>query len=236
MAVRVFDSLMLIRYASRNTFILDKPLISHAPPSAMSRSDIPVPLLPIENRILLIRGQKVMVDADLADLYGVQTKALNQAVKRNAERFPSDFMFQLTADEKLEVVTNCDHLARLKYSRTLPFVFTEHGAIQASNVLASPQAIEMGLYVVRTFVRLREVLASHKELASRLDSLERKTEALALQHDAFARNTRVQLKQVFDAVRELMKPPEATPKRAIGFIELQEKSPRTKPKARKRNG
>jgi hypothetical protein len=96
-------------------------------------------LLPrIEHQILVIRGQKVMIDADLAALYGVPTKALNQAVKRNAARFPSDFMFQLTEPEKSEVVTNCDHLAKLKFSKSLPFVFTEYGAVAIANVLASP--------------------------------------------------------------------------------------------------
>lgn len=118
--------------------------------------DNPPPIERIENRILIIRGQKVMIDADLAELYGVPTKALNQAVKRNSERFPVDFMYQLTTEEKAEVVTNCDHLARLKFSRSLPFTFTEHGAIQAANVLGSPQAVEMGIYVVRAFVRLRK--------------------------------------------------------------------------------
>ena len=177
-----------------------------------------------------------MIDADLAELYGVSTKALNQAVKRNAERFPADFMFRLTVNEKQEVVTNCDHLANLKFSRTLPFAFTEHGAIQASNVLASSRAVEMGLSVVCAFVRLREVLASNKELSRRLDNLEQKTEALAMQHDDFARNTRVQLKQVFEAIRELMTPPMVTPKRPIGFVELQEKPAKPKPGAAKRNG
>lgn len=183
----------------------------------MSATQLPTIPARIENRIVITRGQKVMIDADLAELYGVPTKALNQAIKRNAERFPQDFMFQLSAEEKAEVVTNCDHLRKLKFSRTLPFAFTEHGAIQAANVLASPQAVEMGVYVVRAFVRLREVLNSQADLAKRLDDLEQKAEALALQHDSFARNTRVQLKQVFDAVRELMTPPEP-PKRPIGFV------------------
>lgn len=175
-------------------------------------------VLRVEQRILVIRGLKVMIDADLADLYGVPTKALNQAVKRNAERFPADFMFQLTAEEKAEVVTNCDHLARLKFSKALPFAFTEHGAIQASNVLASPQAVEMGVYVVRAFVRLREVLASSRELAAKLDALEHKTELLSLQHDALASNTRAQFKQVFEALRQLMAPPAEPAKRPIGFV------------------
>lgn len=176
------------------------------------------PALRIESRILVIRGQKVMIDADLAELYGVPTKRLNEQVKRNADRFPADFMFQLTADEKAEVVANCDHLAKLKFSKTLPFAFTEHGAIQASNVLATPQAVEMGVYVVRAFVRLREVLASSRELAAKLDALEQKTERLSLQHETFAGNTRVQLKQVFEALRQLMAPPADPPKRPIGFV------------------
>ena len=186
-----------------------------------------VPLERIESRILLIRGQRVMIDADLAELYGVPTKALNQAVKRNAARFPADFMFQITPEEKQEVVTNCDHLAKLKFSKSLPFAFTEHGAIQASNVLASPQAVEMGVYVVRAFVRLRALIATQRNLAARLDELEEKTERLALAHDTFSRNTRTQLKQVFDAVRELMTPPDP-PKRPIGFITPEETKPQGK--------
>jgi hypothetical protein len=113
-------------------------------------ADAAVMLPRIESRILVVREHKVIVDADLALLYGVPTKALNQAVKRNAERFPMDFMFQLSAAEKAEVVTSCDHLQKLKFSKSLPFAFTEHGAIQAANVLASPRAVEMGVYVVRT--------------------------------------------------------------------------------------
>lgn len=118
------------------------------------------PLARIESRILFIRDQKIMVDADLADLYGVPTKRLNEQVKRNQERFPPDFMFQLTSAEKLQVVASCDRLAGLKFSKSLPFVFTEHGAIQAASVLASPQAIEVGVYVVRAFVHLREMIIS----------------------------------------------------------------------------
>jgi hypothetical protein len=176
------------------------------------------PLLPhIETRIQVIRGHRVIVDADLAELYGVPTKALNQAVKRNAGRFPADFMFRLNATEKLEVVTNCDHLRSLKYARTPPYVFTEHGAIQAANVLASAQAVEMGIYVVRTFVRLRELAAAHGDLSSRLDELEHTTAALAMQHDTLGRSTRAQLQQVFDALRQLMSPPDP-PRRLIGFV------------------
>lgn len=121
-----------------------------------------------------------------------RTKSL--AVPRAAMWLPGDFVFQLTADEKTKVVTNCGRLTRLKFSKALPFAFTEHGAIQASNVLASPQAVEMGGFVVRAFVRLREALASTQELATKLDALEQKTESLSLQHDTLAGNTRVQFK------------------------------------------
>jgi hypothetical protein len=176
----------------------------------------------IESRILVVREQKVIIDTDLAELYGVPTKALNQAVKRNAERFPMDFMFQLTADEKAEVVTSCDHLRKLKFSKSMPYAFTEHGAIQAANVLASARAVEMGIYVVRAFVRLKQASTLHADLAKRLAELEDKTEALAMNHDTFSRNTRNQLKQVFDALRELMTPPDP-PKRPIGFINPEDK-------------
>ncbi|MBK6974759.1 MAG: ORF6N domain-containing protein [Sterolibacteriaceae bacterium] len=173
-----------------------------------------VPLERIEARILVIRGKKVMIDADLAELYAVPTKALNQAVKRNAERFPEDFMFRLTAVEKQEVVTNCDHLTRLKFSSALPFAFTEHGAIQAANVLASPQAVEMSVYVVRAFVRLRELIASNTELAQRLDELERRVEQKLHTHDQA-------IADLINTIRELMRPPE-TKKRSIGFVTPEE--------------
>ena len=157
----------------------------------------------IERAILWLRGRRVMLDTDLAALYGVATKVLNQAVKRNRERFPPDFMFRLTPREKRKVVTDCDHLSRLKFSSTLPHAFTEHGAIMLASLLNSPRAIEVSLDVVRTFVRLREVLASHAELARRLDELERK-------HDR-------QFTQVFAVLRELMGAPPAVERRRIGF-------------------
>ena len=189
------------------------------------------PLVSIDSSILQIRGHKVMIDTDLAALYGVPTKALNQAIKRNARRFPQDFMFQLSPAEKQEVVTNCDHLAKLKFSKMLPFAFTEHGAIQAANVLNSAQAVEMSVYVVRAFVRLREAIISNKELAHRLDELENKADLMELKHDTFEHNTRVQLKEIFEAMRGLMATPEPEKpkKRAIGFVEHEEKP--GKPKA-----
>lgn len=189
-------------------------------------------LLPrIEGRIQVLRGLKVMIDADLAELYGVPTKALNQAVKRNAGRFPPDFMFQLDAAEKVEVVTNCDHLSKLKFSRSLPFAFTEFGAVALANVLASDQAVEMGIYVVRAFVRLRQAASLNEDLAKRLAEIEEKTERLEMSHDTFSRNTRNQLRQVFEAIRELTMPPEP-PKRPIGFVTPEEKK-MTKGKARR---
>lgn len=189
-------------------------------------------LLPrIEGRIQLLRGLKVMIDADLAELYGVPTKALNQAVKRNAGRFPPDFMFQLNAAEKAEVVTNCDHLAKLKYSKALPFAFTEFGAVALANILASSQAVEMGIYVVRAFVRLRQAASLHEDLAKRLAEIEEKTERLELSHDTFSRNTRNQLRQLFEALRELTTPADP-PKRPIGFVTPEEKKA-TKGKVRR---
>ncbi len=184
-------------------------------------------LLPrIESRIVKLRGLRLMIDADLATLYGVTTKRLNEQVKRNADRFPGDFMFQLNTAEKAEVVANCDHLAKLKFSKVLPYAFTEHGAIQAANVLASPQAVEMGIFVVRAFVRMRELTTVHADLAKRLSELEQKTEGLALTHDTFSRNTRAQLKQLIEAVNQLMAPPDP-PKRPIGFIAPEDKGKKT---------
>ena len=164
-----------------------------------------VPAERVESRILLIRGQKVLLDADLAKLYGVTTKRLNEQVKRNRDRFPDDFMFQLTPDEKAEVVANCDHLQGLKFSPAFPYAFTEHGAIMAASVLNTRRAIEMSAFVVRAFVRLREVLAAHKELAAKLAALERKV----ANHDKHIR-------ALFDAIRQLMAPPEK-PRKRIGF-------------------
>jgi hypothetical protein len=187
-------------------------------------------LLPrIESRIVVLRGLRLMIDADLAVLYGVTTKRLNEQVKRNAERFPGDFMFQLSPAEKAEVVANCDHLQKLKFSKVLPYAFTEHGAIQAANVLASAQAVEMGIFVVRAFVRMRELASVHADLAKRLDELEHKTEGLALTHDTFSRNTRAQLKQLIEAVNQLMVPPDP-PRRPIGFINPEDKGKKTREK------
>jgi hypothetical protein len=159
----------------------------------------------IENRILLIRDQKVMIDSDLAKLYGVTTKRLNEQVKRNKKRFPVDFMFKLTKKEKAEVVANCDHLDKLKYSPNLPFAFTEHGAIMVAAVLSSSRSIEMSIFVVRAFIRLRQILSTHIELARKLRELELKINS----HDEHIRT-------IFEALNQLLTPPEK-PKRKIGF-------------------
>ncbi len=166
----------------------------------------------IESRIQLIRGQKVMLDTDLAELYGVETKRLNEQVRRNIERFPEDFMFRLSAEEKAEVVANCDHLAKLKYSPSLPYAFTEHGALMLGNVLKSEKAVEMSLMVVRAFVRMRELVAGNKELAQKLNQLERKVGA----HDKA-------IAEIINAIRQLMAPSEPNKKRPIGFAPWKEK-------------
>ncbi len=167
-----------------------------------------IPIGQIEQRILLIRGQRVMLDADLAGLYGTTTKRLNEQVKRNADRFPEDFMFQLTKTEKAEVVAICDHLAKLKFSPVLPNAFTEHGAIMVASVLNTKHAIQVSLFVVRAFVKLREMLSTHKELAHKLAALERKLQ----NHDESIRSLVV-------AIRQLMRPSEPEPpKKRIGFL------------------
>ena len=142
-------------------------------------------------------------------------------------RVPSDFMFQLSDEEftalRSHFATSNETVAKRGGRRYLPYAFTEHGAITAATILNSPRATEMSVYVVRAFVQLREMLASHKELAAKLEVLEQKTEALALKHDTLAHNTRAQLKQVFDAIRELMVPPTPEKKRPIGFVTTDKK-------------
>ncbi len=162
-----------------------------------------IPAELIKQKILVIRGERVMLDAYLAVLYGVETKRLNEQVRRNRERFPEDFMFQLSSTEKIEVVANCDHLSKLKFSRNLPYAFTEHGTIMAASVLNTPLAVAVSVQVVRAFVKLREIISTHKDLAAKLENLEKKYDS--------------QFKMVFDAIRQLMTPPESKKKRPIGF-------------------
>lgn len=169
-----------------------------------------IPVEIIEQRIFLIRGEKVMIDRHLAELYGVDTRSLNQAVKRNKERFPESFMFQLSTSERDEVITFCDNLAPLRFARTLPYAFTEQGVAMLSSVLRSKRAIQVNIQIMNTFVHIRRMLADNKELARRLNELERKYDS--------------QFKVVFDALRQLITPPEK-PKRPIGFRVGEKKTP-----------
>jgi hypothetical protein len=166
---------------------------------------------------LVIRGQRVILDADLAAIYGVSTGRLNEAVKRNLDRFPEDFMFRLTL---AEVEASRSQIAILKPGRGgnvkyLPFAFTEHGAIQAANILKSSRAVTMGVHVVRAFVRLRDTLAAHKELAKKLAQLERSLIVLDLKNEA-------QFEEVYSAIRQLNQPSGGA-KRPIGFVWPEEK-------------
>ncbi|MFZ5524806.1 MAG: ORF6N domain-containing protein [Pseudomonadota bacterium] len=165
----------------------------------------------IESRIFVIRGQKVMLDADLAELYGVETKRLNEQVRRNSERFPEDFMLQLTAEE-FENLKSQFATSSWGGRRKLPFAFTEHGAIMAASVLNSTRAIEISVHVVRAFVHLRELVSTHKELSQKLNQLERKVGA----HDRA-------IAELIDAIRQLMTPLDPKKKRPIGFAPWKEK-------------
>ena len=178
----------------------------------------------IASRILALREQRVMLDADLAELYGVETRVLIQAIKRNATRFPADFMFQLDADEYAAlrsqfVISNVGRGGR----RYAPYAFTEQGVAMLSTVLNSERAVVINIEIMRTFVRVRTLASSQQDLAKQLTELQDKTESLAMSHETFSRNTRNQLKQVFDTLRELMTPPEPN-KRPIGFVTPQDKS------------
>lgn len=170
--------------------------------------------LQVERRIYMVRGEKVMLDYDLAALYGVRTKALNQAVRRNRERFPPDFMFRLSASEakslKSQIVSFTLDRSQIvtgsqkhRDPRTQPYAFTEQGVAMLSSVLRGSRAVQVNIAIMRTFVRLREMLLTNAELARKLAALEKKYDA--------------QFKVVFDAIRELMTPPEPSPKRRIGF-------------------
>lgn len=158
------------------------------------------------NKILLIRSKKVMIDKDLAGLYNVTTKRLNEQVKRNRKRFPEDFMFQLTQDEKDEVVANCDHLKSLKYSRNLPYAFTEHGAVMLASVLNSNKAIEVNIQIIRVFNQLREALLNYKDVLLKLEQLEQQT----LQNTG-------DIQVIFNYLKQLITPAEQKNRTRIGF-------------------
>jgi hypothetical protein len=171
-----------------------------------------VPIERIRKCIYVIRGRKIMLDSDLAGLYGVKTKVLNQAVKRNINRFPDDFMFRLTEEEKNQVVTNCDHLSRLKYSATSPYAFTEQGVAMLSSVLNSNRAIEINIAIMRVFVHLRQILADNAALRKKLE-----------EHDE-------QIKYIFNLLGQMLQEPER-PKKRIGFLtEMEGRERRNRPR------
>ena len=128
----------------------------------------------IASKILQIRNHKVMIDTDIAELYGVTTKRLNEQVKRNTNRFPSNFMFELTKEEKTQVVANCDHLEKLKFSPNLPKVFTEHGIMMAANVLTSERAIKVSIQIIETFVKMREILTDNLSVKLEIEEIKKK--------------------------------------------------------------
>jgi hypothetical protein len=163
---------------------------------------------PIETAIQTLRGERVILDADLARIYGVETRVLNQAVRRNREKFPADFMFRLSRAEARQLNRSQVVMGSQKHRdpRFLPYAFTEHGAIMAANVLNSPRAVQMSVFVVRAFVRLRQMIGAHKEMAAKLAELERKVAS----HDG-------NIRALFEAIRQLMTPPEPK-KRKIGFL------------------
>ena len=159
----------------------------------------------IEERIMTIRSRKVIIDSDLAGLYGVTTKVLNQSVKRNIGRFPSDFMFELTRDEKNELVTNCDRLKQLKFSSSMPRAFTEHGALMLASILNSQRAIDASIFIIRAFVHLRMLYMQNTEVVYKLKELESRIS----KHDS-------KIQDIVEILRQLMAPPKK-PKRKIGF-------------------
>lgn len=170
----------------------------------MGDSLIKIPVERIEQKIYVIRGERVMLDSNLAAIYGVETRVFNQAIRRNIDRFPEDFMFRLTAEEYNSL------MSQIVISKTgrggrrkLPLAFTEHGALMAANVLNSKRAVEASVQVVRAFVKMRNMLASNDQLSKKIEALEKKYDS--------------QFKVVFDAIRKLMLPPDK-PKGGIGFV------------------
>lgn len=181
----------------------------------MMTKQLIIPEEKVRNAILVLRGKRVMVDADLAAFYGVPTKVFNQAVKRNIDRFPEEFMFRLNEKEKNYVVTNCDHLHKLKFSQYLPYAFTEHGAVMAANVLNSPVAIQASIQVVKIFIKITEVLAVNRDISAKIELLERKLGGRLNKHDK-------ELKILFEAISQLMQPPNP-PRKKIGYKRYDEK-------------
>lgn len=174
------------------------------------RSPGPLAIEAIASRIVTLRGERVLLDADLAALYGVETRRLNEQVRRNRRRFPADFIFRLTREE-LENLMSQFATSRWGGRRKLPLAFTEHGAIQAATILNTRRAVEVSVYVVRAFVQLRGVLTASREMVKRLDELEARIERKLSTHDRA-------IAEILEAIRQLMTPPDPKPKRRIGFV------------------
>jgi len=170
-----------------------------------NKSEIIIPDEVIMNKIIMIRGQKVMISNDLAELYGVTTKRLNEQVKRNIKRFPKHFMFQLTEQEKEKVVAICDHLLNLKYSPYLPYVFTEHGTVMLANILNSERAIQASIRIVEIYIKLREHMLTNNDLLLKMEQLEKR---MGKQDEKIA--------LVFECLKKLIDVQEK-PRRVIGF-------------------
>lgn len=168
----------------------------------MASKNLPIPIERIEKEILLIRGEKVILDRTLAELYGVETKQLKRAVRRNINRFPADFMFELTKEEYQSLRYQFGTLKRGQHSKYMPLAFTEQGVAMLSSVLNSGRAIQVNILIMRAFVRLRGMISSHKELLRKLEDMEKKYDE--------------QFRVVFEAIRQLMTPPDP-PRKRIGF-------------------
>jgi hypothetical protein len=166
-----------------------------------------VPEAVLQNMIFIIRGQKVMIDKDLAELYGTETKVLNQAVKRNIKRFPDEFMFSLSPEEKKQLVTNCDRFTSWKHSTAKPYAFTEHGVAMLSSVLNSERAIEMNIRIIRAFIRLRDMVTENKDLRHAIETLEKRVD----DHDKA-------IQIAFNTLKQILEPPvPKKPKVKMGF-------------------
>ncbi len=185
---------------------------------AIQESGIAVPVYIIQSKIFFIRRQKVMLDRDLAELYGVPTYRLNEQVKRNIKRFPKDFMFQLNIQEKSELIANCDRFASLKHSTSNPYAFTEQGVAMLSSALNSDRAVEVNIQIMRVFVRIKELMISHKDLARKIEDLEGKYQ----DHDK-------KIMSIFEAIRRLIVIPvtDNYKRTKIGFIVEETVSPNT---------
>ncbi len=175
---------------------------------AKSKAIIVIPDEKVMNKILLLRGKKIMIDMDLSELYGVETKRLNEQVKRNIKRFPGDFMFQLTKKEKEQIIKDYPHLENLKYSPKLPNAFTEQGVAMLSSVLNSDSAIEVNIKIIRIFTKIRQMLSTHKDILLKLEQIEKQTT-----------NNSKDIQVIFRALKQLIEQPKEPeiPREPIGF-------------------